>query len=211
MPGRPIAAETHTLAVGTGLIIGAFICLAVVVLVVWALAAYNKLARQRSAVYATWAPIDRALRRRYDLVPSIVEITRGYAVDEHGTLDAVVQARNAAVNVAAEAPPVRADADAALGRSLDRLFAVADQNPCLTADEKFAGLRREVAGTTDTITYARQYFNNAVRAYNGTVLTVPTNIIAAMANFQVAPLFEAVGVDRGPARVRFPHSSQHGS
>jgi len=202
MPGRPIAAETHTLAVGTGLIIGALICVGVVLLVIWALAAYNKLARQRNQVCAAWTQVDMALRRRYDLVPSVIEVARGYAVDEEGAIDAVVQARTAAINVAAEAPPVRAGADAMVSRSLDRLFALADANPSLKSDENFVALRRELAGIEHTTSYARRSYNNAAVAYNGTVLTVPTNIAAAIANFRVAPLFDAMGVERGPAQVR---------
>src|SRR2546429_2678673 len=136
--------------------LGCGVCLVAVLVIGWALAAYNKLVRQRNQVDAAWAQIDVQLKRRYDLIPNLVETVKGYAAHERGTLDAVVQARNTAVTVAQQGPAARAQAENALTQTLGRLFALAEAYPNLKANENFLGLQSELAGTEDKIAYARQ-------------------------------------------------------
>ena len=186
-----------------GLIVGGLVCLAVVIFIVWGLTAYNRLVRQRNQVQASWAQIDVQLKRRYDLIPNLVETVRGYAAHESGTLDAVVQARNSAINVAGSQPAARADAESALTQTLGRLFALSEAYPNLKANENFLGLQSELANTEDKIAYARQFYNSAVQTYNTSIQSIPTNIVAGMGGFRQEDLFEVAGAERGPVQVRF--------
>jgi LemA protein len=193
--------------VGTGSLIavvaGGCVCLLLVLLLVWAVVAYNKLVRQRNQVDAAWAQIDVQLKRRYDLIPNLVETVKGYAAHERGTLDAVIQARNSAVGNAASAPSARAETENALSQTLGRLFALAEAYPNLKANENFAALQGELGNTEDKIAYARQFYNSAVQSYNTSTQSIPTNIIAGVGGFKQRDLFEAAGGERGPVQVRF--------
>jgi LemA protein len=186
-------------------IVGGAVCLVLVLLLVWGLTSYNKLVRQRNQVRASWAQIDVQLKRRSDLIPNLVETVRGYAAHERGTLDAVVQARNSAVNAAQAGAPAaqRAEAENMLTQTLGRLFALAEAYPNLKANENFLGLQSELANTEDKIAYARQFYNSAVQTYNNSTQTIPTNIIAGVGGFRAESLFEASGAERGPVQVRF--------
>ncbi len=192
---------------GTGSLIavvaGGCVCLLLVLLLVWAVVAYNKLVRQRNQVDAAWAQIDVQLKRRYDLIPNLVETVKGYAAHERGTLDAVIQARNSAVGNAASAPSARAETENALSQTLGRLFALAEAYPNLKANENFAALQGELGNTEDKIAYARQFYNSAVQSYNTSTQSIPTNIIAGVGGFKQRDLFEAAGGERGPVQVRF--------
>ena len=134
MTGRVTVAAAHGASAAIGLIIGGLVCLVVVLLAVWAIATYNRLVRQRTQVQASWAQIDGQLKRRYDLIPNLVETVRGYAEHERGTLDAVVQARNSAINAAGAPPADRADAENVLTQTLGRLFALAEARSPRSAD-----------------------------------------------------------------------------
>jgi LemA protein len=185
------------------LLLGGLVCLVVVLLVVWAISAYNRLIRQRNQVDAAWAQVDVQLKRRYDLIPNLVETVKGYAAHERGTLDAVVQARNTAVAVAGQGAEPRAAAENALTQTLGRLFALAEAYPNLKANENFVSLQGELSGTEDKIAYARQFYNGAVQTYNTSTQSIPTNIVAGMGGFRARDLFEAAGDERGPVQVRF--------
>jgi LemA protein len=185
------------------LLAGGCVCLFLVALLAWALTAYNKLVRQRNQVDASWAQIDVQLKRRYDLIPNLVETVKGYAAHERGTLDAVVNARNGAVAAAGAGPAGRAEAENMLTATLGRLFALAEAYPNLKANENFLGLQNELAGTEDKIAYARQFYNSAVQTYNTSTQSIPTNIIAGVGGFRGRDLFEAAGGERGPVQVRF--------
>jgi LemA protein len=184
-------------------VIGGLVCLVLVLVLVWALATYNRLVRQRNQVDASWAQIDVQLKRRYDLIPNLVETVKGYAAHERGTLDAVVQARNTAVAVAGQGAGARAEAENALTQTLGRLFALAEAYPNLKANENFMSLQSELSGTEDKIAYARQFYNSAVQTYNTSTQSIPTNVIAGMGGFRARDLFQAVGDERGPVQVRF--------
>jgi LemA protein len=185
------------------LVIGGLVCLVLVLIVGWALAAYNRLVRQRNQVDASWAQIDVQLKRRYDLIPNLVETVKGYAAHERGTLEAVVQARNSAVAAAGQGAGARAEAENALTQTLGRLFALAEAYPNLKANENFVSLQGELSGTEDKIAYARQFYNSAVQTYNTSTQSIPTNIIAGIGGFRARDLFQAVGDERGPVQVRF--------
>ena len=159
-----------------GLIIVAVLVVVGVLLLLWAVGAYNKLVKQRNQVDAAWAQIDVQLSRRHDLIPNLVETVRGYATHERETLDAVIQARNAAMANAGAEPASRSQSEGALGSVLGRLFALAEAYPNLRANENFAALQGELANTEDKIAYARQFYNAAVQTYNTSTETIPTNL-----------------------------------
>ena len=182
---------------------GGCVCLLLVLLVVWGVVTYNKLVRQRNQVDAAWAQIDVQLKRRYDLIPNLVETVKGYAAHERGTLDAVVQARNSAVGNAGANPASRAETENMLTQTLGRLFALAEAYPNLKANENFSALQGELANTEDKIAYARQFYNSSVQTYNTSTQSIPTNIIAGVGGFKQKDLFEAAGGERGPVQVRF--------
>jgi len=185
-------------------LVGGLICLLVVLIIVWGVVAYNRLVRLRNQVDASWAQIDVQLKRRYDLIPNLVETVKGYAAHERGTLEAVVAARGSAIN-AAQAPGVgdRAAAEGLLTQTLGRLFALAEAYPDLKANENFRALQAELGNTEDKIAYARQFYNSAVQTFNTAVQSVPTNLIAGLGGFRARDFFEAAGGERGPVQVRF--------
>jgi LemA protein len=179
------------------------IVLLIVMVVGWAVAAYNRLVRLRNQVQASWAQIDVQLKRRHSLIPNLVETVKGYAAHERGTLDAVIQARNSAMAVQGQGPGQQAPAEGMLTQALGRLFALAEAYPNLKANENFLGLQSELANTEDKIAYARQFFNSAVQSLNAAVQSIPTNIIAGMGGFHAEQYFEAVGGERQDVSVRF--------
>jgi LemA protein len=185
-------------------IVGGLVCLLAVIVAGWALATYNRLVRQRNQVQASWAQVDVQLKRRYDLIPNLVESVKGYAAHERGTLDAVVSARSGAM-AAAQAPGVagRAAAEGALTQALGRLFALAEAYPALKANQNFAALQAELANTEDRIAYARQFYNSAVQTLNTSVQTVPTNFVAGVGGFREMDFYQVAGEERGPVQVRF--------
>jgi len=182
---------------------GGLLCLVLVVLLVWVIVTYNRLVRQRNQVHASWAQIDVQLKRRYDLIPNLVETVKGYAAHEKGTLDAVVQARNSAIAAAGSSPAGRAEAENVLTQTLGRLFALAEAYPNLKANENFAALQSELANTEDKIAYSRQFYNSAVQTFNNSTQSVPTNLIAGATGFRAQDFFQTGDTERGPVQVRF--------
>ena len=174
-----------------------------VLLVLLAVWAFNKLVRLRNRADEAYAQIDVQLKRRYDLIPNLVETVKGYAAHEKGTLDAVIQARNSAVAASNADPAARAQADNVVTQTLGRLFALAEAYPNLKANENFAALQGELTNTEDRIAYSRQFYNSSVQTYNNATQTIPTNIIAGMMNFKTKEYFESQGDERGPVRVQF--------
>jgi LemA protein len=200
LPGHP---AIYTVTPMAALIIFAVLLLIVVALLFWAIATYNKLVRQRNQVQAASSQIDVQLKRRHDLIPNLVETVKGYATHERGTLDAVVQARAAAVAANGAGPAQRAEAEGELSQVLSRLMVVAEAYPDLKANQNFLALQTELGSTEDKIAYARQFFNNAVQTINTTIQSVPSNIIAGMGGFKLEEYFEASGDERQAATVRF--------
>jgi LemA protein len=187
----------------TAVIIFVGLLIVVIGLLLWAVVTYNKLVRQRNQVQAASAQIDVQLKRRHDLIPNLVETVKGYAAHERGTLDAVVQARAAAVAANDAGAQQRAEAEGELGILLGRLLMVAEAYPDLKANENFLSLQTELGGTEDKIAYARQFFNNAVQSINTTIQTVPSNVIAGLGGFTLEEYFQAVGQERQGVSVQF--------
>jgi len=180
------------------------IAVIVVAVVLWAVATFNRLVRQRNQVRASWAQIDVQLKRRHDLIPNLVETVKGYAGHERATLDAVVAARAQAVN-ASVSPSVeqRAAAEDVLGRSLGRIFALAEAYPDLKASHNFVALQSELASTEDKIAYARQFYNTAVQSLDNSTHSFPGLLIAGVAGIKAPDYFQASGAEQAPVQVRF--------
>ena len=173
----------------------------VVLLLVVSVVMYNGLVRRRNQVDNAWSQIDVQLKRRYDLIPNLVETVKGYATHERGTLNAVTEARARAIG--AQGPADQASAENALSGTLRSLFAVSESYPDLKANQNFVVLQQELAETEDRAAYARQYYNDSVLAYNNAIGTVPQSIFAAMFGFRPREYFQAGGEERGPVRVQF--------
>jgi LemA protein len=168
------------------------------IILVFVVGAYNKLVTLRNRFKNAFAQIDVQLKRRYDLIPNLVETAKGYIKHERGTLEAVIAARNvaAAANVRAAQNPGDAaamkelvGAEASLGGVLGRLFALAEAYPDLKANTTMLSLMEELTSTENKISFARQSYNDSVMAYNTQRETFPTNLIAGPFNFGPAELF----------------------
>jgi LemA protein len=152
---------------------------------------YNRLVTLRQRVREAWADIDVQLKRRWDLIPNLVETVKGYAAHERQTFEAVTQARSAAMAAAQTgSPEQRAQAENALGAALLNLRAVAEAYPQLQAIQEFKDLSENLTATEDKIAFARRFYNGNVRDYNTAIQTVPTNIIAGMFAFTAEQYFE---------------------
>ncbi|UCH34111.1 MAG: LemA family protein [Armatimonadota bacterium] len=163
---------------------------------------YNRMVVLRTRINNAWAQIDVQMRRRYDLIPNLVETVKGYAAHERETLENVTKARAAM----AEAKTVQEQAQAQnmITSALKTLFAVAEQYPNLKANENFMMLQEELAGTENKIAYARQFYNDTVRAFNAMIQMFPANIVASMFNFTAREYFEIEeAAAREPVRVTF--------
>src|SRR5689334_7432675 len=181
------------------------VVLLLVLLVVWGVTSYNRLIRLRNLVQEAWRQIDVQLTRRHDLIPNLVETVKGYAAHERATLEAVVAARQGAVDAqrGGAAPGELAQKENVLTQTLGRLFALAEAYPDLKANQNFLQLQSELVSTEDKIAYARQFFNTAVQTLNTTVESVPSNIVAGVAGVRKREYFEAADDERGPVGVRF--------
>ena len=162
------------------------------VLLVGIIAIYNRLVRLRNRTENAWSQVDVQLKRRYDLIPNLVETVKGYASHERETFEAVVQARAAAQE--AGTVEQQAEAEDFLTGALRKLFALAEDYPELRASENFQNLQAELSETEDKISVARQIYNDTTLSYNNAVQTVPSNLIAGMFGFEVRAYLE---VERG--------------
>src|SRR5215203_5207195 len=170
------------------MMVGLIILGIVVLFAFFAIMAYNNLVSLREQVRSAWAQIDVVLKRRYDLIPNLVETVKGYAAHEKGTLEAVIAARNSAV--AASDPSARVAAEGQLSGALRQLFAVAEAYPDLKANQNFMQLQGELASTENQISSFRQNYNSLVARYNTAMLSFPNNLIAGPFGFTPQPFFE---------------------
>lgn len=179
------------------------VLIALLVLVaLWFVGMYNRLVRLRNQAEEAWAGIDVQLTRRHDLIPNLVETVKGYASHERETLEAVIQARNAAVS--ASGPAAQAQAENFLTGALRQLFALAEAYPDLKADANFRELQAELTATENMVASSRQTYNAAVRQYDTAREVFPTNIVAGMFNFEEREYFEVEDPEaRGPVKVEF--------
>ena len=161
----------------------------VVLLALWAMGVYNGLVRKRNHVDEAWADVETQLKRRYDLIPNLVETVKGYAAHEKETLEAVIQARNAAASPHAT-PESAAKADNMLTGALRQLFAVSERYPDLKANQNFMQLQQELSATEDRIQAQRSVYNTQVKGYNIAVETFPANLVAGIFGFDKREFFE---------------------
>jgi LemA protein len=179
-----------------------WIIVAVVVLfAIYALVTYNGLVSLRNRIENAWAQIDVQLKRRYDLIPNLVETVKGYAAHERGTLEAVIQARNAAMT--AQGPQDQAAAENMITGALKSVFALSEAYPDLKANQNFLNLQEELTGTEGRIAYARQFYNDTVYRYNTKIQSVPSNVIAKQFKFAEREYFEVDDAARGNVQVDF--------
>jgi len=162
---------------------------------------YNRLVRLRNRSENSWAQVDVQLRRRYDLIPNLVEAVKGYASHERTTFDEVTEARTRAQQ--AQGVEEQAQAENVLTAALGRLFAVAEAYPELRATENFQQLQAQLAEVEQNIVISRQVYNDAVLSYENALETVPTNVVAGMFNFQPRAYFETEDVTREAPSVQF--------
>lgn len=175
--------------------------LALLVAVVAAIGIYNRLVTLRNRVDNAWSQIDVQLRRRYDLIPNLVETVKGYASHEKETLEKVVEARNMAMS--AQGVAAQAEAENTLSGTLKNLFAIAESYPDLKANQNFLMLQEELSGTESKIAYARQFYNDSVMSYNTSTQTFPSNILAGMFGFKEREYFEIEEAAKEPVKVQF--------
>ncbi|MEZ5125786.1 MAG: LemA family protein [Thermoleophilia bacterium] len=162
---------------------------------------YNGLVTRRNRVDNSWSQIDVQLKRRYDLIPNLVEAVKDYMAYEQETLTRVTEARNAAISAGARGPQAQAQAENALSETLKSLFAIVENYPELKANQNVMSLQEELTATENKIAFARQFYNDSVLTYNNKIQTVPSNIIAGMFNFLPRQFFEAPVSEREVPRV----------
>jgi len=182
-----------------GLIAGIAAGVIVLLVLIWFAMTFNRLVRQRNQVRAAWAQTDVQLKRRYDLIPNLVETVKGYAAHERGTLDEVVRARSQAVQAQGVQAQARAESD--LTGALGRLMVVMEQYPNLKADQNFRGLQEELASTENRIGFSRQAYNDAVMEYNSRIQSFPANLLAGPFSFREEIFFEIAEQDRAQREV----------
>ena len=183
------------------MIIGIIIAVVVLLLVFYVVGTYNGLVNLRNKVKDSWAQVDVLLKRRNDLIPNLVETVKGYAKHEKETLDAVIQARNQAVN--AKTPEEEMESANQLTGALGRLFALSEAYPDLKANTNFIDLQNNLKDTEDKISYARQFYNDAVLSYKNKLEMFPSNIIASIFNFKPEAFFEATEDEKKTPEVKF--------
>jgi len=167
------------------------------------IAIYNKLIRLRNTVKSSWSDIDVQLKKRYDLVPNLVETVKGYAAHEKHVFEKVTEARSKAIH--ASSPAEKAKAENMLTDTLKSLFAVAEAYPELKANTNFLQLQSQLKELEDNIEYARRYYNAVVRDYNIMIESIPSNVVASTFRFEKEEFFEleAPEVERKPVKVSF--------
>jgi len=170
-------------------------------LVVWIIMVYNGLVAMRQRVNQAFADIDVQLKQRHDLIPNLVETVKGYAAHERGTLEAVVQARNAAI--AAQGPAAQAQAENQLSGALRQLFALSEAYPDLKANTNFQQLQAELSDIENKIAAARRFFNNSVQEYNTGIQQFPAALFAASFGFTPQVFF-----DLGETRTQLEQAPQ---
>jgi LemA protein len=184
-----------------------------VLFLLYLISLYNSLVALKNRFQNAFAQIDVQLKRRYDLIPNLVETAKGYMIHERETLEAVIRARNTAASAGAAAAANPGDpnaisnlstAEVALAGSLNRFIGLAEAYPDLKANQNMLSLQEELSSTENKVAFARQAFNDAVMTYNTACESFPSNIVAGFGNFQKASLFELKAPEeREPVKVQF--------
>src|SRR4030043_376920 len=174
----------------------------IIVLVLVGIGIYNSIVSLRNRIDNAWAQIDVQLRKRYDLIPNLVETVKGYAAHESQTLEKVIQARS--IGMDAKSVTDQAKAENMITSTLKSLFAVAEQYPNLKADQHFTRLMEELQGIESNIAYSRQFYNDSVMQFNTRIQTFPGNIFAGWFKFTAKQYFEIEEAEaKGPVKVQF--------
>jgi LemA protein len=177
----------------------------VIILVIIFIVIYNRLVNMHNQMKNLWAQVDVQLKRRYDLIPNLVETVKGYAAHERGTLEAVTNARNLAQSASGAGAVARARAEGELSGALARLLVVAENYPNLKANENFLALQQQLATTENNISTARQRYNDMVMMCNNLNQQFPSNIVARTFRFHDGEFFEVKGTEeRAAPQVTFP-------
>jgi len=177
------------------------VIIVLVVLVLMFIGMYNSLVVLRNRVRNAWSQIDVQLKRRYDLIPNLVETVKGYAAHEKEIFERVAEARNQAINARGAADTARANN--MLSDTLKTLFAVAEAYPDLKANQNFLALQEELSATENKIAFSRQFYNDTVLAYNTGIETFPRNVLAGMFNFKEEQLFQIPESEKAAPKVSF--------
>ncbi len=182
-------------------VVGLIILGLIVLAALWVVFKYNQLISLRNRIENAWSQIDVQLRRRYDLIPNLVETVKGYAAHEKEVFAKVSEARSAMMS--AQGVTQQAEAQNQITSALKTLFAVAEAYPQLKANENFMMLQEELSGTESKIAYARQFYNDQVMTYNTLTQMFPGSIIAGMFGFGKRDYFEMEDIAREPIKVDF--------
>lgn len=182
----------------TLIIIGIIIVLAGVII-----ALYNSLIRGKNRVDEAWSDISVQLKRRYDLIPNLVETVKGYATHEKETLENVINARNRAMSVTDGPSDAKAEAENQLAGALKSVFALAEAYPDLKANQNFLELQKELTDTEDKIMAARRFYNGNVRDFNTSIQVFPNNVINGILKFKAYDFFQASAEEQAPVQVKF--------
>ena len=185
----------------TGMIILIVVVALILLFVFYAIGVYNKLINRRNKVNDQWSQIDVQLKRRSDLIPNLVETVKGYAKHEEGTLTAVIEARNKAVNATSVNEEIEANNQ--LTGALSKLFALSESYPELKANQNFLSLQADLKDVEDKIAYARQFYNDTVLTYNNLVEMFPSSIVASLFKFKKFDFFKADEADKETPKVKF--------
>ncbi|PIR46553.1 MAG: hypothetical protein COV07_03930 [Candidatus Vogelbacteria bacterium CG10_big_fil_rev_8_21_14_0_10_45_14] len=175
----------------------------VVLLALWAVGVYNRFVRLTKRAEEGWSDIDVQLKRRYDLIPNLVETVKGYASHEKETLDRVVSARAAAMQGGGGNLADKAKAEDMLSGALKSIFALSESYPDLKANQNFLELQKELANTEDRIVASRRFYNGTVRDLNTSADSFPGNLIAGTFHFEKREFFETAEAERAPIAVKF--------
>ncbi|MCI9280368.1 MAG: LemA family protein [Bacilli bacterium] len=182
--------------------IGLWVVLGILVIIIlFVITSYNGLVVLRNRVRDQWAQIDVQLKRRFDLIPNLVETVKGYAKHESETLENVIKARNTFLS--ATTPDAEMEADGELTKAITKLFALTESYPELKANTNFMELQTELRQTEEKIASSRQFYNDTVLTYNNKIEVIPTNIIASLFNFKREAFFQAQEKERENVQVKF--------
>jgi LemA protein len=190
--------------VSVGLIIGIVVLVILVLVVAWIISVYNKLVVLRNKVRNSWSQIDVQLKRRFDLIPNLVETVKGYAKHEKDIFEEFAKARSMYQHASQTGSVAEASlASSGLGGAIGRLLMVQEKYPELQANENFKELMKELHETEDKISYGRQFYNDTALKFNNSIELFPSNIVAGMFNFKAAEFFTVVEGEREAVEVKF--------
>ncbi|MFA6422627.1 MAG: LemA family protein [Candidatus Buchananbacteria bacterium] len=174
----------------------------IIIAIIWLISIYNRLITSKNRTIEAWSDIDVQLKRRYDLIPNLVETVKGYATHEQGTLDKVIQARNSAMN-ASNGLEKKAEAENMLSSTLKSIFALAESYPDLKANQNFLRLQDELSDTENKIQAARRFYNGNVRDFNILIEVFPNNLVNNILKFKKFEFFQANEEEKENVKVKF--------